>query len=115
MSLSEFEIKKVQKAVNKFLDKRRPPASIRHELDFGWRLDKHSFFLFETRPIWNNPSEYQDLDCIKATFVRTQSIWKIYWMRRDLKWHSYEPCSEVGTIEQVIDILDEDQYGCFFG
>jgi hypothetical protein len=74
MALSEFEIKKIEKAVSQFLDDRRPPIAIRNELDFGWRLDKHSFFFFERRPIWNNPSEYQDLDCIKATFVRTQSI-----------------------------------------
>jgi hypothetical protein len=115
MALSEFEIKKVEKAAGTFLDRRRPPVAIRKEVDIGWRLDKHSFFIFETRPIWNKPSEYQDIDCAKATFVRTQGVWKVYWMRQDIKWHSYEPCSEVKTIEQAIEVVDKDEYGCFFG
>jgi len=115
MALSEFEIKKIEKAVSKFLAKRRLPVSIRNELDFGWRLEKHSFYVFETRPAWNNPSELQNSDCIKATFVRTQGIWKIYWLRQDLKWHTYEPCGQAKTIEQVIEVLDKDHYGCFFG
>jgi hypothetical protein len=115
MALSEFEIKKIEKAAGQFLDKRRPPVSIRNELDLGWRLDKHSFYFFERRPVWNDPSVYQDLDCLKAIYVRTQGTWKIYWMRQDLKWHSYEPCKQVKTIEQVLDVLDKDQHGCFLG
>lgn len=115
MALSEFEIKKVEKAAEAFLAIRRPPPSIRNQLDIGWRLEKQSVFIFETRPVWRNPSEYMDYDFAKATYVRTQGVWKIYWMRRDLKWHSYEPNSSVKTIEQFFKVVNEDLYGCFFG
>ena len=37
------------------------------------------------------------------------------WMRADLKWHRYEPCPTVPTIEDFIAAIDEDSYGCFFG
>lgn len=114
MALSEFEVKKIEKAGEAFLAIHRPPANIRNKLDIGWRLDKQSVYIFETRPVWNEPSKYQDLDIAKATFVRSQGVWKIYWVRRDLKWHSYEPNSQVKAIEQVFKVVSEDQYGCFF-
>jgi hypothetical protein len=32
-----------------------------------------------------------------------------------LKWHSYEPVSEVSTIEKFLAVVKEDEYSCFFG
>ncbi|MCL1074887.1 DUF3024 domain-containing protein [Shewanella dokdonensis] len=115
MALSEFEIKKIEKAGAAFLAKHRPPLNIRSKLDLGWRLENQSVYIFEIQPVWNNPEEYQSLDIAKSTFVRSQGVWKLYWMRRDLKWHSYKPESQVTTIEQAFNVVSQDQYGCFFG
>jgi len=51
----------------------------------------------------------------KATFVRTQNLWRGYWMRRDLRWHRYGPEPEVETIDAFLDVVDRDEFGCFFG
>ncbi len=51
----------------------------------------------------------------KATYVRTQDVWKVFWKRGDLKWHGYEPAPAVPSIEQFLAIVDADPYGCFFG
>ena len=51
----------------------------------------------------------------KATYVKTQRIWKIYWQRADLKWHGYEPNYEVETLQEFLAIVDRDEYACFFG
>ncbi|MBN1532951.1 MAG: DUF3024 domain-containing protein, partial [Spirochaetes bacterium] len=39
----------------------------------------------------------------------------IYWQRRDLKWHRYEPDPEVDTLEEFLDIVDADDYASFWG
>ena len=51
MALSEFEIKKVEKAAASFLATRRPPPEIRSKLDIGWRLEDQSLYMFEVRPV----------------------------------------------------------------
>lgn len=51
----------------------------------------------------------------KSTYVKTQSIWKIYWMRQDLKWHGYKPLSDVPIIEEFLLEVDADPYHCFWG
>ncbi len=51
----------------------------------------------------------------KATFVRSTALWKIFWMRSDLKWHGYEPLPVVGSIEKFLATVEKDEYACFWG
>lgn len=51
----------------------------------------------------------------KATWVKTQKVWKIFWMRADLRWHGYEPLARVRTLDDVLSGVDADPYGCFWG
>lgn len=70
----------MEKAAEWFLAARRPPPEIRSKLGIGWRLEDQSLFIFEIRPVWNNPSEYKEYPFAKASFVKSQGIWKIYWL-----------------------------------
>ncbi len=115
MAFSEFEIKRIEKAVNKFMEKRRPPLHIRDQLDFGFRIKGQSVELYEIRPLWDNPDKKIEGAITKATFVKTKKIWKIYWQRADLKWHNYQPGPEVKNIEDFLSVVDQDAHGCFFG
>ena len=115
MALSEFEIKKCEKAVSEFMHVRRPPPHIRNEIDLGYRIQNQSIELFEIRPVWDNPKEKAEYSFAKATYVKTQKIWKIYWLRANLKWYRYEPVPEVKTITDFLNVVDKDEYCCFFG
>ncbi len=98
-----------------YLDGRRPRVEIRHKLDLGFRLEKQSLVIFEIRPDWQNPEIKRESMIAKTTFVRSQNVWKIYWQRADFKWHLYEPAGEVETVEKFFEVLDRDEYGCFWG
>jgi len=115
MALSEFELKKCEKAIAAFMGKRRPPAHVRSELDLGYRIKGQSVEIFEVRPLWNNPKKIIEEAVAKATFVKTQNVWKVYWQRADLKWHRYDPEPEVGSVEEFLALVDGDEYACFFG
>jgi hypothetical protein len=115
MALSELETKTIEKALAAFLEKRRPPISIRSKLDLGYRISGQSVELFEIRPKWDNPEIILEHAFSKTTYVRTQKVWKIFWMRADLKWHKYDPAPEANSIEKFLDVVDQDEYGCFWG
>lgn len=115
MALSEFETKKCEKLVGEFVEKRRPPAHIRNELDLGFRVKDQSVEIFEIRPMWKNPEQKMEEPVAKTTYVKTQKIWKVYWQRADLKWHRYDPNPEVSSLEEFLEIVDRDEYACFFG
>jgi hypothetical protein len=115
MAFSEFEIKKCEKAVKAFIAKHRPPAHIRKELDFSYRIENQSVEIFEVRPRWDNPTQIIEHSIAKATYVKTKGIWKIYWQRADLKWHHYSPHPEAKTIEDFLAVVEADENACFFG
>lgn len=115
MALSEFEIKRLEKIVGQYIEKKRPPADIRDEVDLAFKIEGQSVIIFEIRPAWNNPKEKMELPVAKATYVKSQNVWKIYWHRADMKWHGYDPEPEVDTIEDFLKVVEEDKYACFFG
>lgn len=115
MAFDEFTRHRIEKAVSTFIEKRRPPAYIRKEYDLGFSVKGQSVEIFEIRPHWQHPEETIESPVAKTTYVKTQDIWKTYWMRQDLKWHSYEPLLEVAIIEEFLAEVDSDPHHCFWG
>lgn len=115
MGFNELDLKRIEKEMNSFIEKRRPPAELRNKVDLGFRIENYSVIIFETRPVWNNPSEKRESPVAKTTFVNSDKTWKIFWQKSDLKWHKYDPLPSVKMIEEFIEEVDRDQYGCFWG
>ena len=115
MALSEFEIKKIEKSVGEYIEKIRPPAHIQNEIDLNYRINNQSVEIFEIRPLRNNPDKKIEGAIAKATYVKKQKKWKVYWQRADLKWYRYEPNPEVKTIKQFVSIVEQDEFAYFWG
>lgn len=115
MALNDIERKRIEKTVEAFIQQHRPPPHIRPELDLGFRVSGQSVEIFEISPVWDRPHEKMEHPVAKATFVRNQKVWKIYWQRADLKWHGYQPLPEVARLEEFLAAVAEDEYACFWG
>ena len=115
MALSEFETKKCEKLVREYVEKHRPPSHLRNQVDLSFRVKGQSVEIFEIRPLWNDPKKKIEEAVAKATYVKSQGIWKIYWQRADLKWHRYDPDPEVKTLEEFLRVVEKDEYACFYG
>jgi len=115
MALSEFEMKRTESIVEEFIEKRRPPKEIRDRVDLNYRLKDQTVEIFEIRPVFKNPGKKIEMSIAKATYVRTQNVWEIYWKRANNKWVSYEPVPAVKYIIDFIEVVDKDEFGCFWG
>ena len=115
MAVSEFETKRIEKIMEGYLERTRPPVHIRNELDIAYRIDNQSVELFEVRPAFQNPDQKIEHAIAKATYVKRANEWRLYWMRADLKWHRYEPVPEVDSLEEFLQVIEEDAHGCFYG
>jgi hypothetical protein len=115
MAISEFEIKRYEKIVGQYIEKRRPAPHVRNQVDLAFRIEGQSVIIYELRELWNQPDKKIESPISKATYVKNTKTWKIYWQRADLKWHRYEPTPEVKTIEEFLAVVEEDEYACFWG
>ena len=101
--------------IKQMVEEMRPPAQIREKLDIGYSFENNTLILFEVRPRWNMPDEKIHLEFAKARFIKSQGLWKLYWMRASGKWELYEPMPEVKDIHSFFAIVNEDKHACFFG
>ena len=116
MAFNDIEIQQIKNTIeSEFMAKRRPPVEIRKELDFGYRVDNQSIEFFEIRPNWRDNTVIEEFEFAKTTYVKTQKVWKLYWMRQDLKWHGYEPLLEAKTLKRILEEIGNDPLACFFG
>jgi hypothetical protein len=115
MALSEFELKRCEKLVAEFVEKRRPPPHLRAQVDLAFRIFGQSIEIWEIRPHFIDKGRMIEESVAKATYNRSKLVWKVFWKRADDKWHGYQPCQEVASVEEFLDLVQKDDYGCFFG
>ena len=116
MAFSETEQAHIlQTLETHFWSKRRPPLDLRDKIREGQHIERQSIVLFFARPRFQRPDEWLDDEIVKLTYVRTKDRWKILWKRADLKWHGYEPHLFTRTLEEALEVVNEDPHGCFFG
>jgi hypothetical protein len=111
-----MDIEDIKSKIEFYVESKRPAdLEIRKKIDIGYTFQSGELEIFELRPRWDNPVMIQRHGVVKAKYIKSKKIWKIYWLRATLKWNGYEPCPEVKTLPEFFKVLDEDKHGCFWG
>ncbi|WP_111978423.1 DUF3024 domain-containing protein [Algibacillus agarilyticus] len=115
MAISEFEIKRCERELNKFLTEHRPPMHLRDQIDISYKIENQTVEIFEIRPDFRDQNIKIEAPFAKATYVKSQNNWNIFWLKSDLKWHVYQPTPTVKLFESFLEIVSQDKHHCFFG
>jgi hypothetical protein len=113
MAFSESEITTHTKAFEKFKEKYGPPLHMRGQRDWGCRIDGQSIELYESRPLKDKPLVFNHTPFAKATFMTSNSMWKIFYREVNGKWHSYGPKEQVRNLKEFFKLIIDDDDGCF--
>jgi hypothetical protein len=114
MAFSELESKRIEKALAGYVERIRPPADLRSQVDIAFRVTGQNVEIFEIRPRWDNPKEILEHPVAKATYVKARNAWKVFWSRADLAWHPYSPTPQVATIDAFVALVEQDAHHCFW-
>ncbi len=114
MAFSEIELKKIDKLVGGLCHK-RSPAHLKDKLSLEYRVKNYDVVVYERRSYWRDLNEITETPVAKMKFVRTANEWRLYWIRRDLKWHGYDMLNPSTDLQGLIGEIDADPYACFFG
>lgn len=115
MAVSNLQVLDIIEVMEAFLERERPPAHIRPELDVGYKIEGQSIIIHEIRPLWSDASKTIYPEVAKATFVKAKNHWKVFWLRADLKWHAYDPKPIVKSLQDFVKLVEEDPHACFWG
>lgn len=115
MAFSIQNIGEIDRIVGRWCLEQVPPE-IKNQIDHDYEIDGQSVTIFEVRPLWRgHPGEFTRRPFAKFRYVKSSELWHIYWMRQTGKWHTYEPDSVARNLKSVLNIIQLDNYGCFFG
>jgi hypothetical protein len=94
----------------------RVEPHLKHSIDFDYEISGQAVTIYEVRPVWRGPpGDKSRLPIARLRFVKTIGRWKLFWLRANGKWISYEPVQEVKTLKEGLLVIESDRYGCFFG
>jgi len=114
MAFTELELQMIEDTVGA-LCQRRSPAHLQDQLRLVYEVEGHRVSVFEERPRWDDPSQWVRTGIARFRYFRSRGTWTLYWMRRDLKWHIYDPETPQRDLPTLVKVVDQDRYGAFFG
>ncbi len=115
MAIDILQTLEIIEVMEDFLSRKRPPEHLRNQLDIGYKIEDQSIIIFEIRPQWNKPEIILEHPFAKTKFVKAKNHWKVFWIRANLKWHSYSPKATVTNLHEFTKLVEEDKYHCFLG
>ena len=114
MSFNELELKRIDRTVGE-LCRRKTRPQYADQLRFECEIRGHTVSIWEVRPPWDGVGDWTRMGVARFRFFRSRGKWLLYWMRRDLKWHRYDPAEPTPDLAALVAIVEADQYGAFFG
>lgn len=114
MALPQIERARVTKRLTAFCED-RVPAVVRGKLRIGFRVRASEIVLFEERPAFRPPHEWQEMVVAKFKYVATKGVWTLYCQHRDNRWHSYVALPRARSFDKLLDEVSADPTGIFWG
>ena len=114
MALTEIQKAQVDKLLAAYGEK-RVPASVRSKVRVGHRIDGNAVILYEERPAFRPPHAWQEMVVAKFMYVGTRRQWRLYCQHRDLKWHAYQALPVSRSFARLLEEVDADPTGIFWG
>src|SRR5688572_14812191 len=102
MAIDNLQVLDIIEEMEGFLERKRPPENMRHQVDLGYKIEDQSIIVHEIRPLWEDSAKIIYPELAKATFVKTEDHWRIFWMREKKEWAPYDPLPIVKTVWEFV-------------
>jgi len=112
--LSNFEKRRITKLLTAYAVK-RILKNIQHQLTISFDIKGTAFTLFERRPASRRPGEWTTTSIARFRREPSGKPWTLYWRDRNSRWHISPPVKSSRSIEALLQAVDRDETGIFYG
>jgi len=93
----------------------RVPAHVKNEVNYSYGFRGNSATLFENRPDWRNRNLWHPMAIAQFRFDPVKGLWTLYCADRNSKWHEYLEVEPTQQFQKLLDEVEDDPTGIFFG
>jgi hypothetical protein len=114
MALSEFTRKLVETKLGKYC-RDKAPDEFANEVRVGFKIRGNTVTLFEERPAYFDPDEWVMISVAQFRYDDQRNTWSLYCADRHSRWHRFEDIEPVSDFDVLLDVIEEDATGIFWG
>ena len=114
MPLPEFTQKLVKTRLSKYCEN-RIPVTIRNKVRLAFKIRGNKVTLCETRPYFMDPSVWTESPVAQFRFDEKTKKWDLYCCDRNSKWHPYIDIDSTANFDDLLEEVDRDPTGIFWG
>lgn len=114
MAIPELTRRRAERALETFCQE-RVPLRVRDQLRLSVGTRGNNITLFEHRPAFSQPDRWIKSPVAQFRYDPAAGRWALYWRDRNARWHRYEgkrPAADIGVLVQEVD---QDPTGIFWG
>lgn len=93
----------------------RIPDRVRHQVRLTYRIRGSSVTLIEQRPAMMDPDNWVDIVVAQFRLREEDSRWVLYWADRNSRWHEYDDLEPSTGLDDLLEEVDRDPTGIFWG
>ena len=114
MALSETVRHKVESLLRSFCEK-RVPLEVRDQVRLTYAFRGTSVTLYEDRVGWKDPTKWTHMPIAQFRFNGKKAQWSLYCADRNSRWHEYLDIDPTSRLDVLLQEVDKDPTGIFFG
>ncbi|MBI4844501.1 MAG: DUF3024 domain-containing protein [Nitrospirae bacterium] len=105
----------IEKKVGEFCTK-KVPARVLNELNVSYDIRGNSVTIFENRAPWRpDMKEWTSMPVAQIRYDNKTGEWTLYCADRNDKWHKYLGIEATKNIGALLNEIDKDPTGIFWG
>ena len=86
-----------------------------NEVRVNHKIRGNSVTIIEQRPSFPDKSIWVDIPAAQIRFNIENYTWTLYCPDRNSRWHLYWECDPTKNIDDLLEEIDEDPIGIFWG
>jgi len=114
MVLDELQKRRVSNTLEKFCNE-RIPKEIKNQIKLDFSIRGNHVTLFEKRRYFKDPSQWTKCKIAQFRYDSDGSKWSLYWWRHTGKWYKYLDIDAKNNLQDLLDEVDKDPTGIFWG
>ena len=89
--------------------------SLHEQIEYETKIIGNRITAYEKRSFYKDPAQITRLAVFQVRYTDYDKRWHLYWMRKFNIWWPYIPNQPVFTINDCLQEIDQDNWGCFWG
>jgi len=114
LSLPELLKKSVEHRLARYCEA-KIPNRVKDKIKLTVGLRGNNVTLFENRPHYLDPETWTKSKVAQFRFDPAKKVWSLFCCDRNGRWHLYSRAAPASSLEPLIQALDEDVTGIFWG